>query len=125
MVNLKAYNGLSKKYQAILRYGCQAAAIKATAFYDTESGRAIEKFVAKGTKIYPLPEAELDKLEALAGQYALMQAKKSKFYAKLLKSQMEYMNEYKDWREMTGRFGQGSTPKYVENVLSELKKMGY
>ncbi len=125
MVNLKAYNSLSKEYQAILRYGCQAAAIKATAFYEGESGRAIERFVAKGTKIYPLPEADLDKLEALAGKYCIMQAKESKHYAKLLKSQMEYLREYKDWREMTGRFGQGSTPKYVDNVLAELKKMGY
>ena len=125
MVNLKAYNGLSKKNKAILRYGCQAAAIKAMAFYEVASGQAIEKFVAKGTKIYPLPDAELDKLEGLAGEYCLMQAKKSKNYAKILKSQMEYMDEYKDWREMTGRFGQGNTPKFVGNVLSELKKMGY
>lgn len=125
MVNLKAYNKLSKQYQAILKYACQAAAIKALAFYEVASGKAIEKFIAKGTKVYPLPEAELDKLEGLAGQYCLMQAKKSKNYAKILKSQMEYLDEYKDWREMTGRFGQGQTPKFVGNVLSELKKMGY
>jgi TRAP-type mannitol/chloroaromatic compound transport system substrate-binding protein len=125
MVNLKAYNSLSKEYQAILRYGCQAAALKATAFYEGESGRAIERFIAKGTKIYALPEADLDKLEILAGQYCIMQAKESKYYAKLLKSQMEFLREYKDWREMSGRFGQGSTPKYVDNVLAELKKMGY
>ncbi|MBC8419119.1 MAG: TRAP transporter substrate-binding protein DctP [Desulfobacterales bacterium] len=125
MVNLKAYNSLSKENQAILRYGAQAAAIRATAFYDTDSGRAIEKFIAKGTQIFALPEADLDKLEALAGQYCLMQAKESKAYAKLLKSQMEYLKEYKDWRDMSGRFGQGSTPKYVDNVLAELKKLGY
>jgi len=125
MVNLKAYNSLSKEYQAILRYGCQAAAIKATAFYEVASGKAIEKFVEKGTQIFPLPEAELDKLEALAGQYCIMKAKESKFYAKILKSQMEYFKEYKDWREMSGRFGQGSTPKYVDSVLAELKKLGY
>ena len=86
---------------------------------------SIEKFIEKGTKIFPLPDAELDKLEGLAGEYCLMQAKKSKNYAKILKSQMEYLDEYKDWREMTGRFGQGRTPVFVGNVLSELKKMGY
>ena len=125
MVNLKAYNSLPKNYQAILKYGAQAAAIRSMAFYEVASARGIEKFIEKGTEIYSLPDAELDKLETLAGQYCLIQAKKSKNYAKMLKSQMEYLDEYKDWRAMSGRFGQGSTPKYVGNVLNELKKMGY
>ncbi|MBW2049841.1 MAG: TRAP transporter substrate-binding protein DctP, partial [Deltaproteobacteria bacterium] len=125
MVNLKAYNSLPKNYQAILKYGAQAAAIRSMAFYEVASARGIEKFIEKGTEIYSLPDAELDKLETLAGQYCLIQAKKSKNYAKMLKSQMEYLDEYKDWRAMSGRFGQGSTPKYVGSVLTELKKMGY
>ncbi|HDH97671.1 MAG TPA: ABC transporter substrate-binding protein, partial [Deltaproteobacteria bacterium] len=125
MVNLKAYNSLPKNYQAILKYGAQAAAIRSMAFYEVASAKGIEKFIEKGTEIYSLPDAELDKLETLAGQYCLIQAKKSKNYAKMLKSQMEYLDEYKDWRAMSGRFGQGSTPKYVGSVLTELKKMGY
>jgi TRAP-type mannitol/chloroaromatic compound transport system substrate-binding protein len=125
MVNLKAYNSLPKNYQAMLRYACQAAALKATAFYEGESGRSIERFVQKGTKIVKLDDESLRKLEDYAGQYAIMQAKESEYYAKLLLSQMKYLHEYKDWRDMTGRFGQGSTPKYVDEVLAELEKMGY
>jgi TRAP-type mannitol/chloroaromatic compound transport system substrate-binding protein len=125
MVNLKAYNSLSKEYQAILRYGCKAAALDAIAFYEGESGRSIEKFIAKGTEIVKLDDESLRKLEDLAGQYALMQAKESDMYARMLKSQMEYLEEYKDWRDMSGRFGQGSHPAYVDKVLAELKKMGY
>ena len=124
MVNLKAYNSLSKEYQAILRYAAQAAAIKATAFYEAESGRAIERFIEKGTEIVKLDEASMEKLEDLAGQYCLMQAQKSEFYARMLKSQMTYFKEYKDWRDMTGRFGHGRTPAYVDKVLAELEKMG-
>lgn len=124
MVNLKAYNALPKEYQAILKYGCQAAAVKAMAFYEVDSGKAIEKFIQKGTEIVKLDDASLDKLEELAGQYCLQQAKTSQFYAKLLKSQMTYFKEYKDWRDMSGRFGQGRTPKYVDKVLAELEKMG-
>ena len=125
MVNLKAYNSLSPQYKAILKYGCQAGAMRATAFYEGESGRSIERFVEKGTEIVKMDDASLQKLEDLAGQYCLMQAKKSDFYARMLKSQMDYLREYKDWREMTGRFGQGSTPKYVDKVLLELEKLGY
>jgi len=124
MVNLKAYNSLSPEHQAILKYAAQAAAIKATAFYEGESGRSIERFIEKGTEIVELDDASLVKLEELAGQYCLIQAKKSEMYARFLKSQMEYLKEYKDWRDMTGRFGHGSTPKYVDKVLAELEKMG-
>jgi TRAP-type mannitol/chloroaromatic compound transport system substrate-binding protein len=125
MVNLKAYNSLPKQYQSILKYAAQAAALKATAFYEGASGRAIEQFVEAGTEIHKLPDEELVKLEGLAGEYCLMQAKKSKFYARMLKSQMEYLEEYKDWREMSGPFGNGRHPAYADDVLKELKKMGY
>ncbi|MEJ2586367.1 MAG: TRAP transporter substrate-binding protein DctP [Deltaproteobacteria bacterium] len=125
MVNLKAWNKLPKVYKSIFERGAQAAAIKAMAFWEGESGRSIERFVKAGTKIVPLPTEELKKLEELAGQYCLMQAKESKFYARMLKSQMEYLEEYKDWRDMTWEFGHGRTPGYVDKVLNKLKEMGY
>ncbi len=124
MINLKAYNSLSEEYKAILKYACQAAAIKATAFYEGESGRAIERFIKKGTEVVKLDDATLQKLEELAGQYCLMQAEKSKFYARMLKSQMEYLKEYSDWRDMSGPFKNGRNPAYVDKVLAELDKMG-
>ena len=125
MVNLKAWNKLPKTYKAILERGAQAAALKGMAFWEGDSGRAIDKFVEAGIEIVPLPPEELDKLEELAGQYCLLKAKESKFYARMLKSQMEYLDEYKDWRKISGDFGQGRTPVYVDKVLAELKKMGY
>ncbi|NCO60339.1 MAG: ABC transporter substrate-binding protein [Deltaproteobacteria bacterium CG23_combo_of_CG06-09_8_20_14_all_51_20] len=129
MVNLKAYNALSKEYQAILKYGAQAAAIKALAFYEVDSGRGVKRFLDKGTELSTLDDATLEKLEALAGQYAIMQAKETMgkgqpFYARILKSQMLYLKEYKIWRDMSGQFGQGRTPKYVDAVLAELDKLG-
>jgi len=129
MVNLKAYNALSKEYQAIFKYGAQAAAVKAMAFYEVDSARGVKRFIDKGTEIVSLDEASLEKLEALAGQYCLMQAKETMkdgkpFYARMLKSQMEYLKNYKIWRDMSGGFGQGRTPKYVDAVLAELDKLG-
>ena len=43
----------------------------------------------------------------------------------VLKSQMEYLKQYKEWRTMSGDFGFGRNPGYVDNVLAELKKIGY
>ncbi len=125
MVNLKAYNKLSKQHQAILRYGAKAAAMEAITFYEADSGRAIEKFKEKGTEVVKLDKASLDKLDELSGEYIIEAARERKgLFAKVLKSQMLYLNEYKDWREMTGKFGFGFHPTYVDKVLNELDKMG-
>jgi TRAP-type mannitol/chloroaromatic compound transport system substrate-binding protein len=99
--------------------------MEALTFYEADSGRAIEKFVAKGTKIVKLDDESLRKLDDMAGEYIIEAAKeRGGLFAKILKSQMEYLNEYKDWRDMTGKFGFGFHPTYADKVLAELEKMG-
>ena len=125
MVNEKAWQKLSPQYQAILRTAAKAAAMEAMTFYEADSGRAIEKFIEKGTEIVKLDDESLKKLDELSGEYIIMSAKeRGGLFAKILKSQMEYLDEYKDWRDMTGRFGYGFHPSYVDKVLAELDKMG-
>ncbi|MGD8263159.1 MAG: TRAP transporter substrate-binding protein DctP [Desulfobacterales bacterium] len=125
MVNQKAFNSLSKQNQAIFRTASKAAAMEALTFYEADSGRAIEKFKEKGTEVVKLDDASLQKLDEMAGEYIIMAAKeRGGLFAKILKSQMLYLNEYKDWREMTGKFGFGFHPTYVDKVLAELDKMG-
>jgi TRAP-type mannitol/chloroaromatic compound transport system substrate-binding protein len=125
MINEKAWQKLSPQYQAILRTAAKAAAMEALTFYEADSGRAIEKFIEKGTEVVKLDDASLEKLDELSGEYIIMAAKERKgLFAKILKSQMLYLNEYKDWRDMTGKFGYGFHPSYVDKVLAELDKMG-
>ena len=125
MINEKAWNKLSPQYQAILRTAARGAAMESLTFYEADSGRAIEKFIAKGTEIVKLDDASLKKLDEMSGKYILMAAKeRGGLFAKILKSQMLYLNEYKDWRDMTGKFGFGFQPSYVDAVLKELDEMG-
>jgi TRAP-type mannitol/chloroaromatic compound transport system substrate-binding protein len=125
MINEKAWQKLSPQYQAILRTAARAAAMESLTFYEADSGRAIEKFIAKGTEIVKLDDASLKKLDEMSGKYILMAAKeRGGLFAKILKSQMLYLNEYKDWRDMTGKFGFGFQPSYVDAVLKELDEMG-
>ena len=125
MINEKAWKKLSPQYQAILRAAAKAAAMEALTFYEADSGRAIEKFIEKGTEVVKLDDASLQKLDELSGEYIIMAAKeRGGLFAKILKSQMLYLNEYKDWRDMTGKFGFGFHPSYVDKVLAELDKMG-
>lgn len=125
MINKDAFNKLPKVYQSILRSAAKAAAMEGLTFYEADSGRAIEKFIEKGTEIVKLDDASLQKLDELSGQYIIMALKeRGGLFAKILKSQMDYLNEYKDWRDMTGKFGYGFHPSYVDDVLAELDKMG-
>ena len=126
MVNMKAWNKLSKTDQALFKVACKAAAMEALTFYEADSGRAIEKFIAKGTEIVKLDDASLTKLDEMAGEYIVKVAKeRGGLFCKILKSQMDYLDEYKDWRDMTGKFGYGFHPSYVDKVQAELKKMGF
>jgi TRAP-type mannitol/chloroaromatic compound transport system substrate-binding protein len=125
MINEKAWNKLSPQYQAILRTAARSAAMESLTFYEADSGKAIEKFIAKGTEIVKLDDASLKKLDEMSGKYIMMAAKeRGGLFAKILKSQMLYLNEYKDWRDMTGKFGFGFQPSYVDAVLKELDEMG-
>ncbi len=126
MVNLKAWNKLSKTDQALFKVACKAAAMEALTFYEADSGRAIEKFIAKGTEIVKLDDESLKKLDEMAGAYIVKVAKeRGGLFCKILKSQMDYLDEYKDWRDMTGKFGYGFHPSYVDKVQAELKEMGF
>ena len=125
MVNQKAYDALSPHYQNVLRIASKAAAMEALTFYEADSGRAISKFKEKGTEVVKLDDASLKKLDELSGEYIIMAAKeRGGLFAKILKSQLTYLNEYKDWRDMAGKFGFGFQPSYVDAVLAELDKMG-
>jgi TRAP-type mannitol/chloroaromatic compound transport system substrate-binding protein len=125
MVNKGSYDKLNPQYKAILKTAAMAAATESLTFYEADSGRAIEKFVEKGTEIVKLDDESLKKLDELAGEYIIQAAKeRGGLFAKILKSQLVYLNEYKDWRDMTGKFGFGFHPTYVDKVLAELEKMG-
>ncbi len=125
MVNEKAYQKLSDQHKAMLRVASRAAAMESLTFYEADSGRAIEKFKEKGTVIVHLDQESLQKLDELSGDYIIEALReRGGLFAKILKSQMEYLNEYKDWREMTDKFGYGFHPSYVDRVLNELDKMG-
>ena len=69
MVNNKAWDKLSKTDQGLFRVACKAAAMESLTFYEADSGRAIEKFIAKGTEIVKLDDESLKKLDELSGQY--------------------------------------------------------
>ena len=127
MVNKNAWNKLPKLYQKILTRAAMAAAMESLTFYEADSARAIEKFKAKGTKIVHLTPECLKTLDELTGKYilkALHERGANSLFAKILKSQMEYLKTYRDWRDMTDVFGHGETPSYVDAVLAELEKMG-
>lgn len=125
MINMKAWEALSKQNQAILKYACQAAAMKTMTFWDVDSARTIPKLLKKGMQIDVFPVKDYAKIAPLVAEYALKHAKESPGFAKILKSQLEYRKLYQPWRDITGPFGQGAKSLWADDVLAELKKMGY
>ncbi len=125
MVNLDAWNKLPKHYQSMFKIAAKAAAMDSLAFYEADAARAIPKFKKAGTEVVQIDDESLDKLDKLVGEYIIQAIQKDKLFAKIVNSMMDYLDEYKDWREMTERFGFGFHPSYVDEVQAELKKMGF
>ena len=99
--------------------------MEAITFYEADSGRAIEKFIEKGTKIVKLDDESLRVLDEMSGEYIIESLRERKgLFAKAVKSMMLYLNEYKDWRDMTGKFGFGFHPTYVDKVLAVCDELG-
>jgi len=125
MVNKAAFEKLPDQYKKIFKTACMAAAMESMTFYEADSARAIPKFKEKGIEIVELDDASLKKLDDLSGEYIIESAKERKgLFAKILRSQLEYLRDYKDWRDMTGKFGYGFHPSYVDDALAALDEMG-
>ena len=84
------------------------------------------KHIGQGYPTYIVAEMSANHNQSFEAAVRIIEAAKERkgLFARILKSQLEYLNEYKDWREMTGKFGFGFHPTYTDKVLGELEKMG-
>ena len=60
LVNAKAYNGLSKEYQSIVRQAAADAHIEVLARYDARNPTALKQLIAEGAKLQRLPKDVMD-----------------------------------------------------------------
>jgi TRAP-type mannitol/chloroaromatic compound transport system substrate-binding protein len=77
---------------------------------------ALEKFKAAGIQDSPLDQQAQNKLEELCIKFMELEAAKNPDYAKIAKSQVDYLKRFDKVRDMEGRFKSGTGLKIYPEI---------
>ncbi len=100
VVNLDAWNKLPDDLKAIFESACkEVALIDHMAHLEGANAEYLKKFEEYGTKITVLSPEDMKKISEITNRLADEQAAKDPFYAKVLKSQRDFLKEYRTWEK--------------------------
>lgn len=100
VVNLDAWNGLSKSDQALFEMACTASTIRSFVHAETLQGPQIQKFKEQGVTAAKLPDAVIETLRKATLEVMQEEAAKDETFARVWKSQKEFSAKYSVWREL-------------------------
>jgi TRAP-type mannitol/chloroaromatic compound transport system substrate-binding protein len=101
LVNKKSWEKLPPDLQAIVRTAAEATSLRMLCYLDYEDVLAMDKLKAYGTKFYKLPVALQKQVVKKANELYDRKAKEDPFFAKVLKSQREFLKKYRAYKDFT------------------------
>lgn len=107
MVSTKVWDGLTEKQQNILTVAADATLSWALAHYEKSSSDAVKKFDEHGITSNVLDKEDMAKLQDIANQVLVDESCKNPLFAKIAVSQLEYLQDYSQWRTQQGEFALG------------------
>ena len=126
LINADAWKKLPENYRAILEEVTKASVIEWSSFMNVQSAMGTKKFLDYGVKVSKAGEGDetfWPRMEALAKEVLENFASKNPDYARVLKSQMDYLKTYTLWKEITSPFHSGIVAENLPEVKDEwLKK---
>jgi TRAP-type mannitol/chloroaromatic compound transport system substrate-binding protein len=123
LVNLDAWKALPENYRVIFEEAAKGSLVENMAFQNVESAVATKKFLDYGVKVAKAGEGDpafWSKMEVIVKEVLEDFASKNPDYARVLKSQVDYLKTYMAWKEVTSPFHSGRIPESLEN-LPEVK----
>lgn len=118
MINKKAWDKLGADNQTLLRLAADATMTWSFGFFNKDSVEASRKFQDKGTQIHKLSQAEMERLQQIANEVLVKESCENKLFAKVALSQVRFMQDYSEWRDLQGDFAFGRNP-----VMPDVKKI--
>ncbi|MCO6388725.1 TRAP transporter substrate-binding protein DctP [Aliihoeflea sp. 40Bstr573] len=107
MINQAVWDGLSDKQKKILETAAAATMTWSLAHYEKASVEAVKKFAEAGTTVHKLSDEDMAKLQSLSNKLLVDEACANPLFAKVALSQLEYLDDYSQWRDMQGEFSLG------------------
>ncbi len=110
MINKASWDALAPDVQEKLKIAAQTTMLWSIAFTEKRAAEAFAKFKEAGTEITRLSDEELGKLQEMANQVIEETACGSKTSAQIYLSQLEYLDDYANWRDASAPYNLGRTP---------------
>ena len=117
-INLDTWNALPDELKPLVEAACVVNSFKTFAYFEYRNIAAIKEIEEYGTEITKIsPEAILELVD-LTNELLENEAAKNPWFAKIAKSQYQFLKDYNTWRWMMTPFGHGMVrdkwPDFVE-----------
>lgn len=109
MINEEAYNSLPEQLQAILGAAADYVATSYSSMNCYNDAAATDAMLEAGVEITTLSDEELATIENIKNEVTEEYMEANELYAKVVESQMEYMEIFSNQRDFMGDYGWGKT----------------
>lgn len=107
MINQATWDRLDEQQKTVLEVAAKANMLWTIGHYERTSAEAVHAFQEAGTEVSVLDKAELEKLQTISNEVLLSEACDNPLYAQIAVSQVSFLQDYEDWRELQGDFAMG------------------
>lgn len=107
MINKAAWDALSDSAKEKLKIAADATMMWSIAFTEKKATEGLRTFQKAGVEIHRMDDESLKTIQQVTNEVMIAMACSNPDAAKVYASQMEYLHDYKDWRETSMPFNLG------------------
>ncbi|MBA1149245.1 TRAP transporter substrate-binding protein DctP [Ectothiorhodospiraceae bacterium WFHF3C12] len=107
MINKEVWNKLSPELQSVMKIAARETLMWSLAYYEKTALEAVNKFKEAGVEVHKLSDEELERIQQIANEALVEASCDNPLYAEIAYSQVKFLADYADWRELQQPFGFG------------------
>jgi TRAP-type mannitol/chloroaromatic compound transport system substrate-binding protein len=123
MVNKQAWDTLSDKTKFLFKEAAMASMMWAWTFFEYSAVEYTNRFLEAGTTITRLDDDSLNRIQEMAYNYLLKDAEENPDHCKIAFSQIKFLYQMKEYRELQEPFMFGRTPPNIDEVYAKLEEL--
>jgi len=114
MINKDAWASLPDDLKAVFEEASRSALLSLTAQFTYQDALAADRLVKNGVEVTTLSDSDMQKLYDLKEKIVNKLAEENPDFAKVLKSQQDYLKSYAKYREMQGEWSFGNNKIIID-----------
>lgn len=114
MINKDAWASLPDDLKAVFEEASKASLLSQSAAYAYNDALASVRIIDGGIETTTLPDADMEKIREMRNKIINKLASENPDYAKVLKSQQDYLKDFAPYRDMQGDWGFGTNKIIID-----------